>query len=378
MSMTPIRQKLDMVLPDDVRRIAGLFHQAGHSLFVVGGAVRDTLLGKVPKDFDLTTDALPDRVIEILSSIGDFRLLEVGKSFGVIVVHTKSNQEFEIATFRRDDTPGRRPDSVTFTSIDEDVRRRDLTINALFFDTDSCEVVDFVGGLEDLANSTVRAVGIAADRFREDRLRILRTIRFAARFGSEIESETAAAIANDNSLDGVSRERIRDEFLKGLASAKSVVGFLETITDFDLWGEIFPDAEISRDFHEVSDVPVQLALLLRNVSHIKIPSTLLDLKFTSGEICQVKFLLQFSNLETIDGAVILKKAFKNSRLSLKQLKAFSVFSGWPMKTWANNFVEFVQLQHGVTPTDLMQRGLKGKEIGDTMDQAEAELFESLF
>jgi tRNA nucleotidyltransferase/poly(A) polymerase len=167
--------KIDFDLPDDILKIKDIFKANNFKLFVVGGAVRDLLLKKEPKDFDLATDALPDIVESMLKN--KYRTIATGKAFGVINVFTPTG-DFEIATFRSDIGSGRRPDSVVFTTIDKDVKRRDLTINALFYDIDRGEVVDLVGGVEDLKNMTVNTVGNPMERFSEDPLRILRFFRF--------------------------------------------------------------------------------------------------------------------------------------------------------------------------------------------------------
>jgi tRNA nucleotidyltransferase/poly(A) polymerase len=384
MQAFPIRRPLTIDLPDDVLRLAEIFSAAGHSLFVVGGAVRDALLGKKPKDIDLATNAIPDRVIQILSLAHGFTTKEVGKAFGVVLVCGPCGEEFEIATFRRDIGSGRRPTGgVDFVTIDKDVARRDLTINALFYDISTGEVVDYVGGISDIETGTIRAVGDASERFKEDRLRILRTIRFAGRFGSKVQHETAHAIMSDNRLtnvgpdDDISPERIRDEFLKGITSAKSVVHYIDLVEQFDLWYELFPGLGINQDFEEVSDVAVQLALLLRDNSIKDVASVMFMMKYTSEEIAQVKFLLRFQDLSTCDGAVVLKKAFKSAHLTPKQLQTFAVYSETPSKNYANNFLEFLTLPPAASARQLMEQGITGIDLGQCLDEAEAELFSSL-
>lgn len=172
------------VIPDSVKELHLLFKTAGKKLYLVGGSVRDFLTGDKPKDFDLTTDALPDEVLNIL---GDkYRTNLQGKAFGVIVVFTKDQPEgMEIATFREDiydDKLGktRNPD-VKFTTIDQDVLRRDLRINGLFYDLDKREIVDLVGGVEDIKNRKINMIGDPDLRIKEDPLRILRAIRMACR-----------------------------------------------------------------------------------------------------------------------------------------------------------------------------------------------------
>ena len=187
--------------------------QAGHEAFLVGGCVRDRVLGIESPDYDIATSALPDQVQSLFR-----RNVAVGAHFGVIIV-MDGDDAFEVATFRADDRylDGRRPVSVRFVSAQEDVERRDFTINGLLFDIDSGKILDYVGGLQDLADRRIRTIGNAADRFTEDKLRLMRAVRFAARFGFSIDPATLHAIhALATEITCVSWERIRDEILKML------------------------------------------------------------------------------------------------------------------------------------------------------------------
>ena len=175
----------------------------------MGGCVRDLLLGRTPKDFDVATDARPD---EVSMRFPGAEL--VGAHFGVVLVR-KGEAQVEVATFRSDSTysDGRRPDSVQFEdSPEQDAERRDFTINALMLDPATGEILDFVGGREDLRQGVIRAIGDPGTRFREDHLRLLRAVRFAASLGFSIEPATAAAIHDQRaSIHLVSAERVRDE-----------------------------------------------------------------------------------------------------------------------------------------------------------------------
>lgn len=193
--------------------------QAGHVAYFAGGCVRDELLGLVPQDYDVATDATPDRIRSLFR-----RTEEVGAAFGVVLVK-QSGHAVEVATFRADGpySDRRRPDSITFSDARADAARRDFTINALFLDplvdaSAAGRVIDYVGGVADLKARIVRAVGDAEARLAEDHLRALRAVRFAARLGFELEPETAAAIrAHARELGGVSRERIGDEMRRMLS-----------------------------------------------------------------------------------------------------------------------------------------------------------------
>ena len=193
---------------EDALAVLSRLRESGAIAYFAGGCVRDSLLGLEAKDWDIATDAPPARVRQLFSSTQ-----AVGAAFGVILVRS-GESVVEVATFRADGVyeDGRRPSSVRFTSAEEDARRRDFTINGMFFDPAENQVIDFVGGREDLAAKRIRAIGEPAERFGEDHLRLLRAVRFAARFGFEIEPATAAAIADSaNRVKGISPERVGDE-----------------------------------------------------------------------------------------------------------------------------------------------------------------------
>lgn len=242
----------DPVLAREVAlRIVRELREAGHVAYFAGGCVRDELLSLRPTDFDVATDATPPRVRALFP-----RTAEVGQAFGVVLVHgagllprddravsegrsTGSGVTVEVATFRADGpyTDARRPDSVSFSTPEEDARRRDFTINALFLDPllepgAPGRVIDFVGGQADLAARVVRAVGDADKRLAEDHLRALRAVRFAARLGFDIDPATREAITRHAAqLRGVSRERIGDELRRMLVhpSRAAAAGLIESL-----------------------------------------------------------------------------------------------------------------------------------------------------
>lgn len=370
--LTESRIPFDFVLPKDIIQIKDVFKKNGYSLYVVGGAVRDAILGKQPKDFDLATNAIPDTVEEIMNKAG-FRTLPTGKAFGVINVFTDSG-EYEIATFREDVGSGRRPDAVQFTDIETDVKRRDLTINALFYDIDKKEIVDLVGGVEDLNKGIVKTVGSPQERFGEDRLRILRAIRFAARFGSNLDSEVDQALKKDSSLEGISGERIRDEFIKGIISAKSTTQFMGMIEKYRLFDWIFKDLKTSKKFISDKDPILVIASLLKDNDPIVLSKKLNDLKYTVDEIKNIVFLINMLKL-TPETAVLLKRAQKNTSLSDEQIKTFGKFIGLNTKL----LDAFIRFKLTVSGEDLMKQfNLKqGKELGDAINKAEYENFKKL-
>lgn len=184
----------------------------GHTAYWAGGCVRDQLLGRTPKDYDVATNATP---LEIREAFGRRRTLEIGIAFGVVAVRGPADAGLvEVATFRRDATysDGRHPDAVTFSTPEDDAARRDFTINGLYFDPVAKIVIDYVGGREDLQRRLIRAIGDARARFAEDKLRMLRAVRFAATFDFELDGETQRAIAEmADQVTVVSPERIAAE-----------------------------------------------------------------------------------------------------------------------------------------------------------------------
>jgi tRNA nucleotidyltransferase/poly(A) polymerase len=189
-------------------QVARVLREAGFQALFAGGCVRDLLLGLAPKDYDVATNATPENVAAL------FRRTElVGAKFGVVIVRLRG-AHVEVATFRTDGDyrDGRRPDSVRYATAEEDARRRDFTINGMFLDPQDGRVMDLVGGQEDLRQGIVRAIGVPEHRFAEDHLRMLRAVRFAARFGFSIEAATLEAIRqNAPAIGNISPERIQQE-----------------------------------------------------------------------------------------------------------------------------------------------------------------------
>lgn len=373
--ITENRVKFDIPVPSDILEIKDVFVKNGFKLFVVGGAVRDAVLGQVPKDYDLATDATPDQVEQIMAKSG-FRTLPTGKAFGVINVFTDED-EYEIATFRKDSSTGdgRRPDSVEFTTIDQDVKRRDLTINALFFDIDTNEIVDLVGGIKDLKNGIVRTVGNPEDRFGEDRLRILRAIRFAGRFGSELEPNVDAALRKDARLDKISPERIRDEFLKGIKTTKSVVHFLKLIDKYKLFDWVFKGLRVNKNIIEERDPAVLLAFLLRDNDPAVLGKVLNQLTYSAAEVKAITFLVAFQQFDNPDDVYIFKKQHMNSGVGEQQLKKFGELINFNKRV-LNAFVDF---KLSVTGDDAQREmGVKaGPDMGNAIKKMEGDNFKSM-
>ena len=240
----------------------------GHQAFLVGGCVRDILLHREPADYDVATNAAPQEVLQLFPDA-----LDVGAQFGVVLVR-KDSLKVEVATFRSDVgySDGRHPDQVVYSQTpEEDVQRRDFTINGLLMRHDSGNVLDFVGGRADLAAKIVRAIGEPSRRFAEDKLRMLRAVRFAARFGYTIEPATFAAIRKHASeIHIVSAERVREELSKLLTEGAARRGF-ELLDELGLLAELLPEIAAMKgvpqppQFHPEGDVWIHTLLMLEDL-----------------------------------------------------------------------------------------------------------------
>ncbi len=246
------------------RMIVERLRASGFEALYAGGCVRDTLLGFTPHDYDVATGARPEEVEALFP-----RTVPVGAQFGVILV-LEGDSEIQVATFRGDGTyrDGRHPESVRFTDAEGDAHRRDFTVNGLFYDPLKKEVLDFVGGREDLKKGLLRAIGAPQERFSEDKLRILRAVRFATTFGFTIEEETwNAVLKHAPEIHAVSAERIREELVKILLSPNRVRGF-DLLDESGLLREILPEivplkgCDQPPEFHPEGDVFVHTRLML--------------------------------------------------------------------------------------------------------------------
>ncbi len=245
-----------MELDRGALRVVETLRAAGHRALLAGGCVRDLLMGRTAKDWDIATDADPDQVASLFA-----RTLPVGAHFGICVVVLEEGH-YEVARFRRDGpyVNGRHPTSVEAADARADALRRDFTINGLFFDPANREIIDYVGGRADIERGLLRAIGDPVERFAEDYLRLLRCVRFAARLGFAIEESTYAALcAHAPRIDAVSPERIEDELTRMLTE-RGVVRGLELLMDSGLLRVVLPEVADLRgvqqppEFHPEGDV----------------------------------------------------------------------------------------------------------------------------
>ena len=248
--------------------ICATLRGGGYQALLCGGCVRDLLLGREPTDYDVTTDATPEQVMALFPES-----VAVGAQFGVVLV-PRDALKVEVATFRADVgySDGRHPDRVVYSkSPEEDVQRRDFTINGLLMRPESGEVLDFVGGQADLEAGVIRAIGEPDRRFGEDKLRLMRAVRFAARFGFSIEPETFAAVRRHASqITSVSAERLRDELTKLLTEGAARRGF-ELLDAAGLLSEVLPEVATMKgvaqppEYHPEGDVWVHTLMMIEGL-----------------------------------------------------------------------------------------------------------------
>jgi poly(A) polymerase len=256
-----------MSLRDAAVEVVRRLQQAGFEAFWVGGCVRDRLLGREPTDYDVATSARPAQIEALFA-----RTVPVGRQFGVMLVR-EAGHEFQVATFRAeaDYSDGRRPGRVTFCDAQADARRRDFTVNGLFFDPVADRLHDWVGGQADVRARIIRTIGEPQERFAEDRLRLLRAVRFAAQLGFQIEAHTAAALRTHAAhIRAVSAERVRDELLKLFRPPHAARG-LDLLRDSGLLEQVLPElvpalhCEQSPEFHPEGTLYNHLRLMLEHL-----------------------------------------------------------------------------------------------------------------
>jgi len=246
------------------REVCETLQKSGHQAWLAGGCVRDALIGAVPADFDVATSASPDEIEKLFP-----KTVAVGKVFGVIIV-VEGSLQIEVATFRQDGEykDGRRPDKIVLSTPEEDAKRRDFTINALFYDFKTKQVIDFVNGQKDLAAGIIRAVGEPHKRFAEDHLRLLRAVRFVSQLGMKLETETDKAMTADVALiKDVSGERLFDELNKLLKGKKNIEA-LRLLFEKKFLDVLFPKVKFSfrdpavyfKNWSDNKDVPVEMKL----------------------------------------------------------------------------------------------------------------------
>lgn len=364
------------IIPNSIKELSALFSKNNKSLYLVGGSVRDFLLGKTPHDFDLATDATSDEIISILGN--NYRIDMHGKAFNVVVVYTKDCPDgIEIATFREDiygDLLGktRNPD-VVVSDIEGDVKRRDLTFNALFYDLQNRRIVDLVGGIEDINNKVVKFVGDPKTRIMEDPLRILRLVRFANRYSFTIDTISKNAImSNIDTLDIIVQERIWEEFKKGFYQANDKGKFIDDVFNFGINRFVFRELETKNMSIYSDNIIVMLSLLLfdndyKNISNILTQLSKIEIEISS----KVQFLLSLSDFSP---EFVLD--FYRKKISTHTENNI-IFEFNKLKLNSKLVFNFLKFKPSVDAQYLMSIGIKGKELGDKIKELETINFNKL-
>lgn len=372
-------------LPEDVRFIIKKLNGHGYNAYIVGGCVRDSLLGEKPKDWDLATDAHPEMINTVFN-----KTIEIGKRFGTIAVHL-NGKNYEITTFRRESTysDSRRPDQVMFTEkIEEDLRRRDFTINAMAYNSQN-GLIDLFKGQDDLKNKQLRCVGNPQKRFDEDALRIMRGIRIAAQLQFEIEPNTyKAMMTGRHKLKVISMERIQEELSKILLLPKPVFGITLSLKTGVL-ETILPEVKGIQDVCKLkvldkTDPLLSLRLTILfdhiNCTPDEAVCILKRLKYDSKTIKSVDLLLsERRRIYQIDSSKALKKVLRSigreNFLLLLKLYRSQAQDLSHMTYLENTFDRIIKNKEPVNYEDLKVRGedfvqadLKGVEIGQAIEK----------
>ena len=384
-----IRIPFELPIPQDIWELKKFFDANQKQLFVVGGAVRDVLTDNPIKDYDLATDATPEEMNSFLPQatkgeveanggvppFGKYLTIEAGNIFPVIHLVTSDRGRYEIATLREDLGTDHRKPETRFASIEQDVLRRDLTMNALFYDLNTREIVDLVGGVDDIMNGRVRTVGDPTQRFAENQIRKLRAIRFTARVGSELDPSISESFRENNSLDEESQEAITEEFTKGISQAKSVTHYMNMLFEFGFDKWVFAGLNVSSEFIiEEKDLSLLIASLARNNNgssirkHVK-----LVMKYPDTVAKRVMFFVSFQDFSEKSLINLWKLNQATSKVSeADMLRAADIFG------YDKNMVKaFFRFEPVADAQELMAQGFSKRELGDKMKQINIEYFRSL-
>ncbi|MFT3700302.1 MAG: hypothetical protein QM831_44570 [Kofleriaceae bacterium] len=369
--------KLKAAVPPNVAEVCARLAEAGHQAVTVGGAVRDTLLGREPGDWDVATSAHPDQVLKLFR-----HTIPTGIQHGTVTIVTGKGIEshVEVTTYRGEGayTDARRPDSVIFgVPLREDLARRDLTVNAIAYDVAGEAMFDPFGGIPDLLAKQLKAVGVAVDRFTEDGLRVMRVARFASQLGFDVEPDTKAAIRPAlPSLAKVSKERVSDELRKLLGGVAPAKG-LAICQDTGIFETILPGQEL--DIHRPPLVPeeLRLASLVSRIPGDKhLRDELKRLKFSNAEVEFAVAIVRANNMlqgasDLPDTRRVMGFLGREKSLSLADFVE-DASQRTRILSCIDNPLTLKDLAVG--GADLMALGISGKAIGDTL----AKLLEKVY
>lgn len=361
--------------PEELVKLAEIFKKNSYSLYLVGGAVRDYVRGSVNNDYDLTTSALPEEVKAMFK-----KTIDTGIKHGTVTV-IFNHVHYEITTFRTegDYSDSRHPDSVTFVrSLEEDLKRRDFTINALAADISKGEIIDMHGGFEDLEKGIIRAIGKAEERFSEDALRMLRAARFSSQLDYVIEEKTFDAIEKLHSnLEKVSTERIKAEMDKMLSSLNPLRG-LDYMIESGLFDTVTPEFKLGnyqrKAFENINESNLPLtsryALLFNDLPRGILDEILDKLKFSNDEKKKIRMLHDnFSiNTHTTDEVFIREKLSEIGKENMKDLLLFRRALGLKSR---KDYIFEACVQYEIdnnAPLEIKDLAVAGDDLSDIVEK----------
>jgi tRNA nucleotidyltransferase/poly(A) polymerase len=401
------KDKIIKIIPKSIYILNDIFKKSNKKLYLVGGSVRDFITGDKPKDFDLTTDAMPCEIKKIISD--EYGIIKIlpnedlilnsgirinlqGESFGVIVIYGMDGLwgGVEIATFRGGENSS--SENIKFNvSITEDIKRRDLTINSMFYDLDKNEIIDLLGGIEDLENGRLRMVGNPNDRLKDDPLRIQRLFRFGIKYDLLMDDETKKAIYTNKHLyksptaerpNGVSQERINSEMES--AFRYDFVKYLEYVNEFEMWDVLYPNSDMSNiDVKIFSTFDLTMVNLfkdtdLKNISKYRFSSKFIELNKLSSYLSE----------ETTETQAIMIRKMQvkysisdDSMLDLISINNITNPNVLKIVLFDTKFVKSIEvmdkygIQHEADGTLVNKRD--GKKLGESMFVEQLKYFKTL-
>jgi len=360
-------------LPEDVKKIIDLLKSHGFAAYAVGGCIRDSLIGREPNDWDITTEALPEDVKRIF-----FRTVDTGIEHGTVTVFLKG-KGYEVTTYRIDGdyADSRHPESVTFTrKLSEDLLRRDFTINAMAYNNED-GLVDLFGGQEDLAAGIIRAVGVPEERFSEDALRIMRCVRFAAQLGYTIEPATLQAAKKlSGNLSLISRERVREELVKTLCSKHP--DYVDILSRIGAMAHFYPEyealrAQILPAYENLPEEPIpRIAAFFAPSGAFRADELLKELRFDNDTRNRVVRIAAWKDRKVEDDRAAVRRAV--SEFGKEDFELFLIYTkqehlrGLFRDILASG--ECTSLKEmKLTGRDLIDLGMKpGKGLGEVLKQ----------